>query len=79
MVSVPNRLLFLLLSPLINTSMIQNKWRIGLVLLAVLNNACINDHQPPGASQENPAIFKEISSTDLGGEASAEIATYDPV
>lgn len=59
--------------------MIQNKWRIGLALLAVLTNACINDHQPPGVSQENPAAFKEITSTDLGGEASAEIATYDPI
>lgn len=59
--------------------MIQNKWPIAWALVALLTNACINDHQPLGTSPENPATFKEMVSTDLGGEASAEISAYDPI
>ncbi|RRB04989.1 alkaline phosphatase [Larkinella rosea] len=55
------------------------KWPIALALVALLANACINDHERPGLSQENPATFREIASMDLGGEASAEIAAYDPI
>jgi hypothetical protein len=44
-----------------------------------MTNACITDHpDDPRLRQENPATFKEIASADLGGEAAAEIAAYDP-
>ncbi|MGA0558856.1 choice-of-anchor I family protein [Larkinella sp. VNQ87] len=58
--------------------MMSNKYLTGWVVLAVALNACMTDHRDPGSFQENPANFREIASTDLGGEASAEIAAYDP-
>ncbi len=58
--------------------MAQNRWLIGYALLSLLINGCV-DHHDPGLAPENPATFKEIAVADLGGEASAEIAAYDPI
>ena len=50
------------------------------ILLVVLMQSCIEDHRTnPTPVSENPATFKEVASTDLGGTASAEIAAYDPI
>jgi hypothetical protein len=44
-----------------------------------MTNALVPDHPgDPGLRQENPATFNEVASVDLGGEAAAEIAAYDP-
>ncbi|GAB3317186.1 choice-of-anchor I family protein [Larkinella ripae] len=51
----------------------------SLILSSLLVVACsVQDHIRPGLTPENPASFKEISSTDLGGEAASEISAYDP-
>ncbi len=57
--------------------MIRNKWTLALCVLTIALNACIKDHNPQPVTSENAAAFREVSSTDLGGEAAAEISAYD--
>lgn len=58
--------------------MFKKKWLAYAALLCVSLSACLQDHLNPGPLPENPATFKEIASTDLGGEAASEISAYDP-
>lgn len=57
--------------------MTSNKSLPALVLAAALLNGCIKDHFPQNPV-ENPASFREVAATDLGGLAAAEISAYDP-
>lgn len=57
--------------------MISKKSLPALALAAALLNGCINDHFPQNPI-ENPAAFREVAGTDLGGTAAAEISAYDP-
>lgn len=58
--------------------MLRNKKWIALCVLAVAFQACVKDHNPQPDPTENPAAFREVSSTKIGGEAAAEISAYDP-
>jgi YVTN family beta-propeller protein len=55
----------------------KKKVLLVLTLSAALLNAC-TDHVPQNPEPENPASFKEVASTDLGGTAASEISAYDP-
>lgn len=59
--------------------MIKKKSLLAFAFTAALLNGCIKDHEPQLPDNEDPASFKEIASTDLGGTAASEISAYDPI
>ena len=59
----------------------MKKLTISLLTALLIMTSCHNDensnNEPEIVVNENPATFKEIGSITIGGEAAAEISTYD--
>ena len=59
----------------------MKKITISLLTAILIMTSCNNDensnNEPEVVVNENPATFKEIGSIIIGGEAAAEISTYD--
>jgi hypothetical protein len=59
----------------------MKKVTISLLTALLIMSSCNNDensnNEPEVIVNENPATFKEIGSITIGGEAAAEISTYD--
>ena len=59
----------------------MKKVTISLLTALLIMTSCNNDensnNEPEIVVNENPAAFKEIGSITIGGEAAAEISTYD--
>ena len=59
----------------------MKKITISLLTAILIMTSCNNDensnNEPEVVVNENPATFKEIGSITIGGEAAAEISTYD--
>ena len=59
----------------------MKKLTISLLTALLIMTSCNNDensnNEPEVVVNENPAAFKEIASITIGGEAAAEISTYD--
>ncbi|KQX15440.1 choice-of-anchor I family protein [Flavobacterium sp. Root420] len=59
----------------------MKKLTISLLTALLIMTSCNNDensnNEPEVVVNENPAAFKEIGSITIGGEAAAEISTYD--